>query len=386
MELYTLDNLLRREEVIDDFESLIWSERWREIGDFEVVLQATNKMRSRFTLGRFLALNVSERVMRVKSVERTFQDGKDVLTVKGQSLESILDDRAFAIGPNSHQVVVIEDTPGNVARYMFDHICRPPGAINVRDEIPFLLPGDFGQLPTIPEHGDIIRWEQEPGSLYDAIREVCVRYNLGFRLLRNYDASELYFAIFTGVDRTTAQTTHAPVVFSVSEGTFMDTREFLSEMNYKNVAYIASQGGWSAALAPGTVPNPVSGFDRRVMQVNVEIPDDYVGSNTTYRMQAGYEELNKKRRTSLFDGEVSQYSGYIYGVHYGLGDFVEVRDDDGVVSRRRVFEQIFVSDESGDRSYPTLGSGQFMTDPTWLSISGDLTTWSESTTEVWANA
>jgi hypothetical protein len=176
------------------------------------------------------------------------------------------------------------------------------------------------------------------------------------------------------------------VVLNVDDGSFLNPREFSSEQNYKNIAYVTSQTGWNSILAPGTIPDPVSGFERRVMAVNLEIPDDYTGSVTSYRTQAGRDELHKRRRTNLFDGEVNQRSAYIYETDYNLGDLVEVRNKDGVISNRRVFEQIFVSDVNGDRSYPTLGTGQLMTEATWLGLSADVTTWSELTTEVWADA
>jgi hypothetical protein len=123
MELYTLDRQLRREDVIDDFESLIWAERWREIGDFELITMSSVKMRSRFTLGRFLAVNNSKRVMVVESIEDGYDEGKTILTIKGRSLEKILDDRVYALDNGAYQVVRFEDTPGNIARAKF-HICN----------------------------------------------------------------------------------------------------------------------------------------------------------------------------------------------------------------------------------------------------------------------
>jgi hypothetical protein len=87
----------------------------------------------------------------------------------------------------------------------------------------------------------------------------------------------------------------------------------------------------------------------------------------------------------LFDGEVNQYQGYIYGEDYGLGDLVEMRNRDGVVTYKRVTEQIFVSDANGDRAYPTLAMDEFSGGVTWLSWSNKEDTWSDFIDEVWAD-
>src|SRR6059036_109541 len=120
MELYILDSLLRRTAVIDRFESLIWTERFAEKGDFELVINSTHENRRLLVAGTRLALNESDRVMTVQSIEdKKDSDGKTILTVKGPSLESLLDDRAaidgFA-GLTTDPNWVLTDTPGNIAR------------------------------------------------------------------------------------------------------------------------------------------------------------------------------------------------------------------------------------------------------------------------------
>jgi hypothetical protein len=41
MEVYILDSLLRRTEVVDQFESCIWTERFSEHGEFEIDIKST---------------------------------------------------------------------------------------------------------------------------------------------------------------------------------------------------------------------------------------------------------------------------------------------------------------------------------------------------------
>ncbi len=94
MEVYILDSLLRRSEVVDTFESLIWTERFAQWGDFELVISSTHESRGWFTAGVLLAVNTSDRVMIVESTEdERDSEGRSLIRVKGRSLEILLMDR-----------------------------------------------------------------------------------------------------------------------------------------------------------------------------------------------------------------------------------------------------------------------------------------------------
>lgn len=385
MEVYILDGLLRRTAVFDKFESLVWTERWRESGDFELDLKSTLENRSQFLVGSHLAINESYRVMKIESVEDGLtSEGKQALKVKGRSLEAILDDRVAKYSM-SHLVAepkwVITDTPAEVARTMFDHICRAPGGLSAADVIPFLQSGTIFPPETIPESTTPIRWEQEPASLYSAIHEICNLYDLGFRLVRNFDTSQLYFNIYTGNDRTTRQTVLRPVVFAPGFDNLQNTTEFNTIEKSKNVAYVFSDEGYVVVYGEDVDPL-TQGFDRRVISVRVNIDDDDPDPNARM-IQAGEEALRNARASSIFDGELNQYSEYKYGVDYDLGDLTEMRNKDGIITYKRVTEQIFVSDAEGERSYPTLALDMFADVNTWIAWSNKLKTWSEFTTEEW---
>lgn len=101
-------------------------------------------------------------------------------------------------------------------------------------------------------------------------------------------------------------------------------------------------------------------------------------------IQKGKEELAKNRGTSLLDGELNHNSSYKYGIDYDLGDIIEMRNIDGIVSQQRITEQIFICDSEGERSYPTLSSKYFITPNTWLSWSSDKV-WEDFDMEHWAD-
>lgn len=369
MELYTLDSFLRRIEVVDKFESLIWTERFSANGDFELDIAATPRTRSLFVPETKLAMNLSHRVMTVDTVEaRTDNDGKKSLKVKGFSLEDILNDRVAreSMTLYSNANWVLTGYPQDIASEMFSEICIE-GILGDGDLIPFLEPGLSGLFPLDTAGGiesiTSITWYQEAASLYDAIKKICDTYGMGFRLVRNYDEQELYFEIYFGANRSLEQGFYPPVLFSPDFETLQNTVRFDSVVDFKNLAYVVSEIGSLVVYAPGFNPVNIAGFNRRgilVIANDIQYPDEELGMEgqalyvEATHTQRGLEELAKHRKLSAFDGEVNQRGSYVYGVDYNVGDLVSVHSPDYETDVRRVTEQIFVQDQEGERSYPTL--------------------------------
>lgn len=383
MEVYILDSLLRRNQVVDKFKSLIWTERWAEIGDFELKLRSTLESRNQFTVGTRVAVNGSYRVMTIESVEDSADDDGHFLLVKGRSLEAILEDR-IAKDTLSELLIdpkwLLSGTPGDIVRTMFNDICVL-GNLDPGDVIPFLTPGTIYPTETISEYTTSIDWEQDPATLYDAIKELCDLYDLGFRLVRNFDTSELYFNVYTGNDRTTGQTLLPLVIFALGFDNLQNINELTTISKSKNVAYVFCDVG-SAVVYSDDVDPEVEGFERKVLLVDASSVTDETPDIPAALTQKGKEELAKNRGSSILDGELNQNSAYRYGLDYELGDLVELRNVDGVVSKQRVTEQIFVCDSEGERSYPTLFMKYFIAPNTWLAWFTQQV-WEDFDTEHW---
>jgi len=389
MEIYTLDDLFRRQNpVIDQFESMIWTERFAEYGDFELKIDSTRESRALFKLGTRLAINESHRVMTVDSIEDdTDEEGQSSLLVKGKSLEYILEDRVVKktlSNLTTEPQWVLEGTPLQVVRWMFDTVVRQ-GDLSPYDKIPLLMPGTMMPVDTIPPSDQLIRWEQPVASLYSAIKAVCDLYDMGFRLYRHYDTSQLYFDIYTGSDRTTQQDILPSVIFSPNLDNLKNTKEYTTAEEAKNCAYVISEQGFEIVY-PLNVDPEIDGFERRVLLVeanNLE-GDPTPEEISAYLTQAGLDELTKHRVWFGFDGEHSQHSEYKYGTHYNLGDLVEMHSADGVANTMRVTEQIFVCDGEGERSYPTLAVNQYINPGSWLAWDYNQV-WADLGNETWAD-
>jgi ReqiPepy6 Gp37-like protein len=370
VELYTLDGSLKRDAIIEGYISAIWTERYNTWGDFEIVYAWSAEIKNRFQPGLLLGLRESYRVMILETVvEDTGDDGTRTITFTGRDLLAWLDDRvaypALDDLTTNPQWTPDSGTPGAIARFIFQQIIESH-ILDAHDTLPYYHTAP-GPLPAgdIPEPTDVLTLSFNLDTLYNTLSGICTTYNLGMRLYKDGDTGNIYFDIYTGFDRTSAQTVREAVIFSSGSESLGKTSVLTSIAGFKNVAYVFSQHGNVTRFAKGyssSTPNS----QRKVMFVDASDLDDPSGFALTGKLnQRGDKALADNRRTYTLDGEITQYQPYTYGVHYNLGDLVEERSEGGFINEMIVTEQIFVSDDQGDRSYPTLTVSTFATAGSW---------------------
>lgn len=396
MEILILDNLLRPIDVVDVFESMIWTERFSRVGDFELVTLSDSANQKRFVVDTLLMITESRRIMRVKTVVETIDDEKgSIITITGFEITKILDSRVAlhkkAGGDIAPVWYTFAKTPGATMRFIFSQICVV-GSVSPDDIIPFV---DYGPnmypADTIPEPTYPIEWAQKPASVYAALQELSDIYDLGFRLYKDLNLSKLYFNVYAGSDRTTAQTVLPPVVFSPDLENMGSTTDLSDTTNYYNmiqVVYIYKDESdveqtLTMLITEDTI-NPPEGFDRRVKPLIVTSIPEEVTDIPAFLLQLGSDELMKSRPIGAFDGEIVPES-YVYEQDFYLGDLVEQRGRNGSVSYMRVEEYIFVQDVEGQRSYPTLTTKKFINPGTWASWKYDIEWSAVGSEEYWGN-
>lgn len=388
MDWYTLDTKLDLNEIIENFQSFIWTERYSASGDFQIVTKSTFPARQMLTPGVLISKRDSYYVMKIDTVvDETDDSGIRNLTVTGQSMEALLNDRVAMPAMASTTVTpqwIINDTPGNIARYMFNQVCVNT-VLSTLDTFPFYALGTLLPTGDIPETPDVITATFSPDTLYNSIKSICDAYGLGFRVVFDSQNQVFYFEVYTGNDLTTDQYVNTPVVFSPDFETLSDLTMLTSTSGLKTVAYVFAQNG-TAVVASPYAASAGSGLNRRVLLVNSSntLP---AGANLTAALQQeGLQSLTAAQKIYQFDGTIPQNIPYVYGVDYGLGDVVEERNSDGLSNQMIITEQIFVSDDTGERSYPTLTLVQEIIPGAWLAAQAN-ETWNEvNPTTTWDNA
>lgn len=377
MELYTLDDQLRREEVFDNFRSLIWTERWQSSGDFELVTKATYGARAAYIPGRNVTVNVSNRVMQIDSCIDTVDNmGMKALKIAGSSIEAQMDDRMTVDAyPNGNGVAnnwKTQGTPAEIVREVFRRIAHQNDTVPA-DNFPYMAFGNLYPPDNLPEPSELLELEVEPNTLLELVRDMCQVYDLGYRITRNGDASQLFFNVYSGNDRTTRQHVLPAVIFSADMDNLQNTSAAHSIAGEKNVAYVYSKTAtqvvyWNPEDAA------LSGFKRKILKVDAQdINEEELTLAEIHEILRfrGLSELAKHRPIRAFDGEIPQTNSYIYDQDYSLGDLVEVRDP-SMSNIMRVTEQIFVRDSSGFKSYPTLSMHDVVAVGDWNSFENNV--------------
>lgn len=402
MDIFILDALLRQIDVVDEYISFIWTERWSSIGDFELVTIATPSNKYRFVPDTKLSITQSKRVMIVETVEETDDvENGSILKVKGRCLNSLIQKRVAArVSPITSLILNTWDTygfsPMELLDLYFFSICYD-GELSTGDIIPFVqLSGSLYPAENIPDpYPSGIEYSLKPKDLYAALREICDAYDIGFRFYRDPNASKLYFEPTMGSDRTMAQTDFPPVTFSQDMANLIDTTEFTDYSNYYNAVQVIyfykddldNDVTISEFVKAAELDFSEGGFDQKTKFLSVtQIPEDMLLVDVpAYLIKLGQEELGRSRPVNLYDGEVAKNSLYVYEVDYNLGDIVEVRGNDGGTAYMRVVEQIFKCDSAGEAAYPSLITKSSILPGTWSSWKYDIEWSAMGSGEYWSN-
>lgn len=396
MDLYTLTDQFLANEPIDDFISAIWTERYSVKGEVQLKVEASPEMLNRLADGTFLALRGSKEVMQIET--QSIEEG--LATIAGYTLDGFLDQRMawyanpfYGTGdPGANPSKILDYTasqiPGQFIANAVNAMCIAHGdfsgafaSINLNwplEVIPHL------SLGAVDATGPVTRLTLPIGPLYTGLAKIAEDEGLGMSLyLASADpvaGYSLKFTTYRGLDHTTDG--NAPLVRLVPDlDSIQNLKELRSTAHYKNVVYVLYGQTVYKYWEDMTGPEP-EGFARRVMVTDaVGSP---VGHKETYKTYggdfmygAGYQQevtrtvvspaevaafLEQNAKDALannnyiraIDGETSPNSDYQYGVHYGLGDVIELQGLTGSIAKSRITEYIRSQDANGEKQYPTI--------------------------------
>ena len=336
MQIFVLDRNFQKLDLIEGFVSFIWTERWASIGDFELKVPYGHVNSYRLRLRNYLYIEDSGTLMQIERYEKNTQseDG-DLVTVMGRSIISILQSK---IHPGYDGVLPAE----RIALNLVQQVCvTGTAAIDPRDVIPNLS-------ITIPSsiEGDDIHYDTGPTEIYNEIRKLAEEHDFGIRMRFNFDTGGFLFQTYRGVDRRD-QLKFSPTLGNLNNVGFLRSIE-----EWRNHAYVTHRDldyitpvnahGWGG----------VEGALRKAILVDAsEIEDPTHDKLWRY----GQAALSEYKPVNLVDGELVT-NLLTYGVHYNLGDRVQVEDEIGNLNDARIVEYIWSYDQDGLQSYPTFSS------------------------------
>jgi Siphovirus ReqiPepy6 Gp37-like protein len=375
MELFTLNRKFLRQDAIDGFHSAIWTERYYGDSEVELVVPVTSEMIKKLPPGIFLSLDGSNEVMIIET--RNIEDGKMKLT--GISILSWMNNRFVRVSAKHEDTYwYIYDAnvgvPGWVLWAIIYYMCCAGSPylngtvpIGISNPQALVIPG-LG-LKDYDKSGTPISVAVPFGPVYDAMREIATTYEIGMQITLESATDTSYslgFRSYKGLNRTSNQSVNPVVRFSPQMDSLADIKELESIAALKTLVYAFASQLDDAVKPLATTPGVASltgsqytGFDLRAQQVFAsDITTDMIGGNQTNLVNIlnsrAKDELTTNRQIKTVDGEIVPMNQFQYGVHYNLGDVIEVQGNSETVQTSRVTEYIRAQDEAGERAYPTV--------------------------------
>ena len=341
MRLWVKNADFTREGLIENFESLIWTKRYWECGDFELYLPASETALDLLKQDRYLVREDDDAVMIIERLEITTdsEDGNHLI-VSGRSLESILTRRIV------WEQTTYKDTPELVIYGLLrDAMIAPAAAQRKIDSMGFVY----------EESGNTAVSMQFTGTdIYDAVTDICKDYGFGFKLTEN-----LVFTLYIGKDRSLGQNKNARVIFSPTYGNLLESDYFSDKEEYKTIVRIAGEGeGSSRAYA--TYGTGAKGINRRELFVDArdlqkEDSEGNVMTAAEYHnalIARAKEQYAQHRIDTAFSGTIDTNGAFVYRKDYDLGDIVTVQNEYGMTENCRIVEVIENWDSTGYKAIP----------------------------------
>lgn len=353
------DNNLNLVRFIHNFESFIWTERYNESGDFEIVVPMSYDIYSLVQPGYYIWFERSERLMIVEDFdyEQGSDGGLDKYKITGRSLESILDRRV--ITGDSQITGKLDTVIRNVLNW---NIISPSASKRKIDQIIW--------KDSLDKSGSAKNIDQkvEGGtSVYELFNDLCSDNDIGYKLIGTSDKKinsdhKFYFELYTGLDRSTNQIKNQRIVFSPKYMPISDMQYTESNSDYKNTIFMSSERTVNNHTYKVTTwrysdnSNEPSGLDRKEVFQSESVIGNENTSDSDVVKQLQWQGDSKLKELANIAGFTCSTDGigYVYGTDYNLGDIVEVINSYGMDFQARVTEYIFSYSSSGYNEYPTL--------------------------------
>lgn len=390
--------------LIEDWDTLNWTERYQDVGDFELKTRRVKATMEKIKLGTHLTLSDTREMMTVDEIEIGRDETDDILTIRGSSFESFYKYRAVCVPEDSLSVLNwqrrtdITDKEAalwyayvgmhgaEMQCYMKNQPSGPPFHEFVANSL-----GDYmGKRvisTTLFSGLSTKTWEfANTIDAYSGLIDALAEGDLGIRTLRNnyWDQTlptpahyRFYWAdnstgvkwtsepggnvhgfmmmeIYSGVDRRVSQNNVPAVVLDASRD---DITEFRFRRDRRS-RITAVCNFHRVGENTYTSPKVSKGTELEVRSAWVENVGPEPGTTRYYQQAAkkGRRMINRNRRQSFIDTELSPKSQFKFGKDFGLGDLVTIRVPVfGIQQGARVSEFVRSMDKGVYTEYPGFG-------------------------------
>lgn len=323
---------------IDDYESLIWTRRWRKPGKFELHINGNKQSTETLQKGCLVVVGLRVGVI----LHRELQQGdQEQVLVKGPTLAAVVG-RRITIPSDGYAYDRVNANPETIMKGYVDRNCvTPEDASRI---IPNLV------IAADQRRGKKIVYQTRFKQLDEELEKLSVVSGLGWDVSLDWQNQQWIFDVLEGRDLSAGQIINPPVIFSADFDAIESQIFIESDIGYKNIAYVGGQGE-GAEREIAEVGDSVSGFDR--LEVFIDARDVEDASDLPER---GLQKLAEYPQLFTFDNEILTRGPYRYGEDWDLGDVVTIQNRHwGVTIDSRITEVTEIYEPGGFKLSATFG-------------------------------
>lgn len=334
--------------IVDTASSVIWANRFRQCGDFEIYIPASAALLELLTIDRYVGRTDDEMLGVIERAEvQTDEENGDFLIVTGRCVRSILDRRIVW-----EQTIFSGTVENGLRRLVTDAYISPSDAAR-----------RYSRLTLAAAHGfaERTRMQDTGTNLLEAIEERCAAHEYGFKITLDAENAVLVLDFYKGNDRSADQSALPRLIFSEDFDNLTASHYVRDKTAYKTIALIAGEGeGTARKTATVSRSGDLTGLSRREMYIDARDISTNEGevSDSEYSemlIERGTSELQSAAIVESMEGTVEAGQMHEYKRDYFLGDTVTVINKYGITANARVLEVVEVWDENGYTCTPTFG-------------------------------
>lgn len=332
MELFFLDKNFGTVDIIDEFTSIIWEEKFHSIGSFTLIFPRS--CASRVKNAVYVRTPFEGGCCKCGRIERLFIGDDSECRATGHLLEVLLNDRILAkkgsaSGPVTSCVI---DTVTDILSECDIGIASIQPQIQASASLTYC-------------YNNLAEW------LYKTLKP----YGASFRVTLDADSDEPLFSLTLGKDRTeVSDSGEQTAIFSSSFGNIVSLEYEENTAEIKNFIYV--EGGDGTVV---TVDRSADGEKRELYSLADDIvPDDYESTEAyaAALRTRGIETLSKCAQGRRISVECDADALPRYGSDYALGDLCDVYDEElGLSFEMRITSVDTVWENGRKTVFPSFG-------------------------------
>lgn len=357
---------------VDDYTSFIWTTRYYEPGDFELTVPMSSHNLQYLQVNNYVMRGDDDSEMGIIERREVTQDlnGQETMTVAGRFLSSVLARRIVA------QQTQVSGTVAQCVTQLIN-----VSAINPTDTAR-KLPITIGTLD-IP--ATQMQQQYTGTNLLEAIVNICKTNFVGFALHYDADSGNMIFDMFTGVDRSYAQSENTYAVFSSEYGNLQssDYVEDASEI-VTNVLVAGEGEGLERKTIWASKGNPtgLSRYELFQDARNASTNNGAISDAVYYKQLQDEGAESLADMSQMFAGKVT-FDNIEFGTDLNIGDICTIESVAwGMYMDARLIEVIESVGETGaytiTPSFEAVSTQDVLQDAALLTERGNIRITSES--------